>query len=113
MMSESTNLPLVRVRLPVPPSTDPRFEVTINEKPWPLRIYFLLVGDEGNAEWINVGFEIGERFEAAPGSRRVTRKELGTDPKPIDAIALQRIAANYPLYVNLARGALALEWEGV
>ena len=104
----------LRLRFPGKAGSDPRFTVTITEPgtPWPLAIHFVLIEDDedGTREWINVGFEIGERFEAVRGE---SRTPIDESPVAIDARTLQRIAEDYSTYVELARNALVLNQEGV
>lgn len=113
-MGQTITIPATTLRMPGRAGTDPRYAVTMREEgtPWPLVFYFLLVEDDesGITEWINVGFEVGERWESEPGSGRTM---LETNPEPVDAVALQRIAANYALYVRFAREALVLNREGM
>ena len=80
--------------------------------PWPIRFHFLRIGDTARPEWIelvNVGFELGERFEVERGS---AMHEMDSVPEPIDAVTVQRIANNYGSYLELARQALVLDREG-
>jgi hypothetical protein len=106
----------ISVRLPGQQATDARHTVTIREPgtPWPIRFHFLFVqnGDEGTGqvEVVNVGFELGERFDFPPGTAAVPVEEM---PAPVDAVTLQRIAANYGAYLQLTRNALILKKEGI
>jgi hypothetical protein len=98
----------ISVSWPGARATDPRNTVTLREEgtPWPIRFHFLRLGDTEKPDWVelvNVGFEIGERFDEG---------QLETMPTPIDAVTLQRIANNYGSYLEIARQALVLDREG-
>jgi hypothetical protein len=98
----------ISVTWPGQRATDPRNTVTLREAgtPWPIRFHFLRLGDTEKPDWVelvNVGFEIGERFEVG---------QLETIPDPVDAVALQRIASSYGSYLEIARQALVLDREG-
>jgi hypothetical protein len=98
----------ISVSWPGARATDPRNTVTLVEDgtPWPIRFHFLRLSDTEKPDWtelVNVGFEIGERFEVG---------EFETVPEPVDALTVQRIANNYGSYLEIARQSLVLDREG-
>jgi hypothetical protein len=80
---------------------DPRRVVTLREPgtPWPIRFAFLIVRDQAGepADYVNFSFALGDDETA----------------RAIDATTLQRIAASYGAYLEIARGAFVLDLEGL
>jgi len=102
----------ISVRLPGRRAADPRVTVTLRERgtPWPVRFHFLnLLDDEtGVAEYVHVGFELGERYDDVESGI-----PLKTEPEALDPVSVQRIAKNYVHYLELARQAIVLDQEGI
>jgi hypothetical protein len=105
----------ISVKFPGVQATDLRTTVTLTEAgtPWPIRLHFLHVTDTdtGDSEDVNVGFELGERFETH--ERGTASVPLESDPVSLDVAAVQRIAANYTTYLEFARHAIVLDSEGM
>ena len=101
----------VTTRWAGPAATDGRSSVTLreDETPWSITFYFLQVMDDesGEVSNVNVGLEIGDAYPVEPGTGRVS------DPVPVDVATVQRIAANYSSYLEIARHALVLDRGGV
>jgi hypothetical protein len=104
----------IAVTYPGVQASDPRNTVTLRERatPWPIRFHFLRMQDTDTGEFdlVNVGFEVGDRFEVTPGA---AVHQLGEPPRPLDMRALQRVTENYSTYLELARRALILDREGM
>jgi hypothetical protein len=104
----------IAITYPGVQASDPRNTVTLRERatPWPIRFHFLRMQDTdtGEFELVNVGFEVGERFEVEPGAFVHVLEPV---PRPLDMRALQRVTENYTTYFELARRALMLDREGM
>lgn len=108
-MSRPAPVPSVRLRFPGRNARDPRYSVTLEEPgvESPVTVHFLLVGhDNGARAWINVGLEIGERFERPHGKPPV----LDSLPRPVDPATVLHVAERFRDYVSFARG--HLEYRG-
>jgi hypothetical protein len=105
----------IGVTYPGVQASDLRSTVTLRERatPWPIRFHFLRIHDIETREFkgvVNVGFEVGDRFEVAPGA---AEHPLEEPPRPLDMRALQRVTENYSTYLELARRALVLDQDGM
>ncbi len=110
-MSTSALAPHVTVTFPGVKARDTRTSVTLEEPgtPWPITLYFLRIQSDGQPPegvLINVGFELGERFEKDPTAAALSLEHL---PRPLDPVTVQRVADRYAEYVEYARAALAFQ----
>lgn len=102
-----------------PKAGDARSTVTLREAgtPWPIKFHFLAVPDPktpGESELVNVGFEIGEEWTPYMGDPDSASAPALETPEPLDTITIQRIVANYGLYLQTARNTLIVsEPEGL
>lgn len=105
-MAPTTTLPQVTLRFPTAKAQDPRIAVTLDEPatPWPITVYFLnLANEEGSgAAFVNVGLELGHRFDRRPDEQLVFEHL----PRPLDRRAVQRVTEQFREYVEYARAAL-------
>jgi hypothetical protein len=83
---------------------DARIAVTIEEPatPWPIVVYFIRVFDDkvGATALVNVGFELGQRFDVTPGE---PPQELERFPRPLDRRTVDGVLARFSQYVQYAR----------
>lgn len=110
-MSVTTTAPRVSLRFPGPRATDRRVAVTLTEPatPFPITVYFVKVFDDersGAEALINVGFEVGHRFDSSEADGEKVLLERLPRPLPRDAVEL--VAGRFRQYVEFARAALTL-----
>jgi hypothetical protein len=110
-MSRPALVPRVRLRIPGPNARDPRYSVTLEEPGLDsaVSVHFLLVGaDNGARAWVNVGVELGERFERPHGKPLL----LDSLPRPVDPATVRYVAERFPSYVSFARSYLDYQAGG-
>jgi hypothetical protein len=105
----------ITISMPGIQASDARNTVTLREPatPWPIKFHFLRLGDTDapdKIQLINVGFEIGELFPVEPGAAMTP---IDAVPSTVDPVTVQRIAANYVSYLEVARHALIVEAGGL
>jgi hypothetical protein len=114
-MSVTTTAPRTQVRWPGRRATDARIAVTIEEPatPFPITIYFIRVHDDEITDAvavINVGFEVGTRFDKDPYDEVIPLGERL--PRPLDGRAVEAVVQNFRAYVEHARHAIEFRWSG-
>jgi hypothetical protein len=110
-MSVPTTEPRTRIRFPGRRATDARIHVTIEEPstPFPITVYFIRATDDelpGAVMLINVGFEIGTRFDLGVWDEAI---DLGERlPRPLDRRDVEDVLGRFRAYVEYARAAIEL-----
>lgn len=101
----------VHLKFPGQRASDTRIAVTLDEPalaPRSVTVYFIRVVDDevDAAALINVGFEIGERFDrrTEPSEERIELERL---PRPLDRATVELVAERFSSYVDYARAALS------
>lgn len=114
-MSLMVNAPGISIRYPGPRATDRRIAVTLTEPatPFPITVYFLHVWDDERPDaeaLINVGFEVGHRFDFTEADGE--KVHLERLPRPLGREAVEEVAGRFRQYVEFARAALQLGGKG-